>query len=70
MMDIILGSVLCIYKSTVASIKNRKNKMDRDIVRGRAIRKILSVGNTKIMCEMFRLIFFFWKCLIGFNFFF
>lgn len=39
MMDIILGSVLCIYKSTVTSIKNRKNKMDRDIVRGRAIKK-------------------------------
>lgn len=39
MMDIILGSVLCIFKSTVTSIKNRKNKMDRDIVRGRAIKK-------------------------------
>lgn len=26
MMDIILGSVLCIYKSTVASIKNRKKQ--------------------------------------------
>lgn len=53
MMDIILGSVLCIYKSTVISIKNRKNKMDRDIVRGRAIKKMLSVGNKKLCLKCF-----------------
>lgn len=31
--------------------------MDRDIVRGRVIKKILSVGNKKLCVKMFRLIF-------------